>query len=235
MKAFPRSSLTSSATACESSEAIGVAVAANVLAYFSAMIGRGVFQRIGDAVIHCRPFPLIVGKSGKARKGTSEVTVRKIFKRADEIISERRGIKECLRCHTGGLSTGEGIAWAIRDPVEADEKSRGGDPGVTDKRLLAIESEFDNVLSQLRRDNNTLSATIRNLFDGRDIEPLTKTSPTRATRPHVSILGHITGPRTARKSDCKRYRKRPVKSFPHALCFPAQHGRFAASYSRGED
>jgi putative DNA primase/helicase len=59
--------------------------------------------------------------------------------------------------------------------------------------LLAIESEFDNVLSQLRRDSNTLSATIRNLFDGRDLEPLTKTSPTRATRPHVCILGHITG------------------------------------------
>jgi putative DNA primase/helicase len=167
--------------ACDSSEAHPVAVAANVLAYFSAMIGRGVYQRIGDVVIHCRPFPLIVGKGGKARKGTSESTVRKIFKRADGIFSERRGVEEHLRCHTGGLSTGEGIAWAIRDPVEPDEKNRGSDPGVTDKRLLAIESEFDNVLSQLRRDSNTLSATIRNLFDGRDLEPLTKTSPTRAT------------------------------------------------------
>ncbi|SCY62497.1 putative DNA primase/helicase [Nitrosospira sp. Nl5] len=179
--------------ACNSSEAHPVAVAANVLAYFSATIGRVVFQRIGDAVIHCRPFPLIVGKSGKARKGTAESTVRKIFKRVDAITSKRRGVEEHLRCHTGGLSTGEGIAWNIRDPVEADEKGRGGDPGVMDKRLLAIESEFDNVLSQLRRDNNTLSATIRNLFDGRDIEPLTKNSPTRATRPHVSVLGHITG------------------------------------------
>lgn len=179
--------------ACNSSEAHPVAVAANALAYFSATIGRAVYQQIGDAVIHCRPFPLIVGKSGKARKGTAESTVRKIFKLADALIGERRCIEERLRCHTGGLSTGEGIAWAIRDPIEADEKGRGGDAGVTDKRLLAIESEFDNVLSQLRRDNNTLSATIRNLFDGRDIEPLTKTSPTRASRPHVSILGHITG------------------------------------------
>ncbi|WON74467.1 DUF3987 domain-containing protein [Nitrosospira sp. Is2] len=177
--------------ACRSSEAHPVAVAANILTYFSAIIGRGVFQHIGDAIIHCRPFPLIVGKSGKARKGTSESTVRKIFRCADAIISRRRGIEECLRCHIGGLSTGEGIAWAIRDPVEAEGKQKG-DPGVADKRLLVIESEFDNVLAQLRRDNNTLSATIRNLFDGRDIEPLTKTSRTRATRPHVSILGHIT-------------------------------------------
>ncbi|ABB74234.1 putative DNA primase/helicase [Nitrosospira multiformis ATCC 25196] len=178
--------------ACANSEAHWVAVAANAVAYFSAMTGRALFQSIGDAVIHCRPFPLIVGKSGKARKGTAESTVRKIFRRANALINEQREVEESLRCHTGGLSTGEGIAWAIRDPIEADEKGRGGDPGVTDKRLLAIESEFDNVLSQLRRDNNTLSATIRNLFDGRDIEPLTKTNPTRATRPHVSILGHIT-------------------------------------------
>lgn len=178
--------------ACANSEAHRVAVAANAVAYFSAMTGRAVFQSIGDAEIHCRPFPLIVGKSGKARKGTAESTVRKIFRRADAIINQQREVEESLHCHTGGLSTGEGIAWAIRDPIEADEKGRGGDPGVTDKRLLAVESEFDNVLSQLRRDNNTLSATIRNLFDGRDLEPLTKTNPTRATRPHVSILGHIT-------------------------------------------
>lgn len=179
--------------ACCSSEAHPVAVAANVVAFFSAFLGRGIHQRIGDAIIHCRPFPLIVGKSGKARKGTAETTVREIFRRAATIVSECIGKDQRLRIHTGGLSTGEGIAWAIRDPREADEKGRGGDPGVMDKRLLAIESEFDNVLSQLRRDNNTLSATIRNLFDGRDIEPLTKTSPTRATRPHVCIIGHITG------------------------------------------
>ena len=39
--------------ACASSEAHPVAVAANVLAFFSAILGRGVFQRIGDAAIHC--------------------------------------------------------------------------------------------------------------------------------------------------------------------------------------
>jgi putative DNA primase/helicase len=179
--------------ACSSSEAHPVAVAANVLSYFSATIGRALFQSIGDSVIHCRPFPLIVGKSGKARKGTAESTVRKIFKRADVLLSKRRGVEERLHWHTGGLSTGEGIAWTIRDPVEPDEKGKGGDPGVSDKRILVVESEFDNILSQLKCDNNTLSATIRNLFDGRDLEPLTKTSPTRATRPHVCILGQITG------------------------------------------
>ncbi|HWI03187.1 MAG TPA: hypothetical protein VNT52_05070, partial [Acidimicrobiales bacterium] len=43
-------------------------------------------------------------------------------------------------------------------------------------------------------------ATIRNLFDGRDIEPLTKTSQVTATRPHVVITGHITAHELREKS-----------------------------------
>lgn len=179
--------------ACESSEAHRVAVAANFLAYFCAMMGRSVYQRIGDAVIHCRPFPLIVGKSGKARKGTAEATVHEIFKHVEPLINKVNGRDDFLQIHNGSLSTGEGIAMQIRDASEPDEKGKGGDPGCTDKRLLAIESEFDNVFSHLRRDNNTLSATIRNLFDGRDLKTLTKNNPIKASLPHVCIMGHITG------------------------------------------
>jgi len=186
--------------ACASSEAHPVAVAANVIAFFSAMVGRGIFQRIGDAAIHCRPFLLIVGKSGKARKGTAEHTVREIFKRADVLLRKHYANEDKLRVHAGGLATGEGVAWAIRDPRDPDDQGKGGDLGIHDKRLLVIESEFDNLLSQLRRENNTLSATVRNLFDGRDLEPLTKTSQTRATRPHVCIIGHITGHELREKS-----------------------------------
>ena len=186
--------------ACASSEAHPVAVASNVIAFFCAMVGRCVFQRIGDAVIHCRPFLLIVGKSGKARKGTAEHTVREIFKRADAILRVWLTNNDRLRIHSGGLSTGEGVGYAIRDSVEADENGKGGDLGVTDKRLLVVEPEFANVLAQLRRENNTLSPTVRNLFDGRDIAPLTKTSRTNATKPHVVIIGHITGHELKEKS-----------------------------------
>lgn len=181
------------AAACASSEAHPVAVAANCIAFYSAMIGRGAFQRIGDACIHARPFMLIIGKSGKARKGTAEHTPREVFRRADAVLRERLKTADRLRIHAGGLSTGEGIAFAIRDPREADEKGKGGDVGVHDKRLVVIEPEFANVLAQVMRDGNTLSAVLRNLFDGRDIEPMTKTSQTKATRPHVCVLGHITG------------------------------------------
>jgi len=176
-----------------SSEAHPVAVAANVLAMFCTAIGRVAFQRIGDATIHTRPFLLIVGKSGKARKGTAEHTPREIFRRADALLRQINGNDDCTRTHAGGLSSGEGIGWAIRDPREPDEKTgKGGDLGVTDKRLLVIESEFANVLAQVKREGNILSATLRNLWDGRDIEPLTKTTLMTVTRPHVCLIGHTT-------------------------------------------
>jgi len=181
------------AAACASSEAHPVAVAANAIAWFGAAVGRGAFQRVGDAIIHMRPYFLIVGKSGKARKGTAEVTVRKVFALQDTMTRERRGTKDTLRFHTGGLSTGEGLAYAIRDPKEADEKGKGGDDGVRDKRLVVGEPEFANVLAQVKREGNTLSSTVRNAWDGRDLEPLTKTSQTRVTAPHIVIVGHITG------------------------------------------
>jgi hypothetical protein len=66
------------------------------------------------------------------------------------------------------------------------------DPGVEDKRLLVYEPEFANVLKQTERQGNTLSAALRNTWDGRDLRSLTKNSPARATGAHVSSIGHIT-------------------------------------------
>ncbi|MDP2431793.1 MAG: hypothetical protein Q8O33_07160 [Pseudomonadota bacterium] len=176
-------------TATASSEAHPVAVAANVLAMFSAMVGRGPVQYLGDAALHPRIFQLIVGKSGKARKGTAEYTPRRIFFAAETILQDRLKTTDRLKTWVGGLSTGEGLAYAIRD---ADKE----DAGVKDKRLLVIETEFDNVLQHCKREGNTLSATIRNLWDGRDLEPMSKSgqkSGERATRPHVVVIGHVTG------------------------------------------
>ena len=187
--------------ACANSEAHPVAVAANVMGLFCCAVGRVAFQRIGDGKVHARPFLLVIGKSGKARKGTAELTPREVARRADGILRKRHNSKDRLRIHAGGLSTGEGVGYAIRDPRQPDEKTgKGGDVGVNDKRLMVIESEFANVLAQAKREGNILSPTVRNLFDGRDIEPLTKTSQLTATSPHVVIIGHITGHELREKS-----------------------------------
>ena len=51
----------------------------------------------------------------------------------------------------------------------------------------------------MSRESNTLSATIRNAWDGRDLQTLAKNAPARATQPHISIIGHTT------RIELKRY------------------------------
>src|SRR5262249_51213837 len=102
-----------------------------------------------------------------------------------------------------GLSSGEGLIWAVRDPIEKLEPIREKkeirgyrtvieDPGVEDKRLLVLEPEFASVLRVLERDGNTLSAVIRDAWDRGDLRTLTKNSPARASGAYISIIGHIT-------------------------------------------
>lgn len=171
-------------TACKTSEASPVAVAANFIATFSAMVGRVAFQHIGDGTCHARPFFLLVGRTGKARKGTAEFTVRKIFDSVEVITADTY---PKMKRHEGGLSTGEGLGWAIRDKANDDD-----DGGTDDKRMLVIEAEFAGAMAAAAREKNTLSATVRTCWDGKDIAPLVKNATWCASKPHVCITGHIT-------------------------------------------
>jgi hypothetical protein len=70
-------------------------------------------------------------------------------------------------------------------------REKTSDPGVADKRLLAIESEFSSTLRMLGRDGNVLSAVAREAYDSGDLRIITKNEPARATGAHISIVGHI--------------------------------------------
>ncbi len=194
---------------CSETEAVPVAVGANIIARFSAMIGRPSKQlpdapsfSIGDSEMHCRPFYLITGETGKGRKGTSDKPARIIFQRVDQLLFERHSLINSaenkseleqywpLNTHGGGLSTGEGLAYFLRD----DQEGKGGEiiPGQPDKRLFVVEEEFANALAVCKREHNTISGTLRKLWDGETLSPLTKSDRTIASNPHVSIVGHIT-------------------------------------------
>lgn len=94
-----------------------------------------------------------------------------------------------------GMSSGEGLIDKVRDPIYGT--GRDGErvtkaSGTDDKRMLVLEPEFALVLRVLAREGNTLSAVVRNCWDGKTLQTMTKNSPSRATRPHISIIGHIT-------------------------------------------
>ena len=164
------------------------AILLQVLVSFGALVGRGPHVPIEGDEHHGNLFALIVGKTSKARKGTSWGRVKEIFSHVER-----------WPLVVDGLSTGEGLKYAVRDRVTKVEKDDKGiateketDPGVFDKRLLVMEPEFSQVLRQASRAGNTLSATVRAAWDSGNLRTLTKNSPVTATGAHIAIIGHIT-------------------------------------------
>jgi hypothetical protein len=140
-------------------------------------------------------FTVLVGETSKGRKGTSWGQVRRLVGAVDEAWADQ-GTKS-------GLSSGEGLIWAVRDPIMRHDQPRKGprpqgggdqvvDPGVDDKRLLIVESEFASPLRVMKREGNTLSAALRQAWDSGALRTLTKNAQAVATGAHISVIGHIT-------------------------------------------
>ena len=79
----------------------------------------------------------------------------------------------------------------MRDPNEQDDDHRA-DAGPLTQRLLVVESEFAAPLRMITRDGNTLSPVVRQAWDGGKLQIMTKQFPEISTKPHVSIIGHVT-------------------------------------------
>jgi hypothetical protein len=154
------------------------------------LVGRHVYYQVERDRHYCNLFALIVGATGHARKGSSWGWVNAVLQLADP-----RFAVENVK---GGLSSGEGLIHHVRDaahtPTRAGKMGHPAelDPGVRDKRLLVYESEFARVIAVLRKDGNTLSATIRQAWDSGSLATLTKFHSERATGAHVAFIGHIT-------------------------------------------
>jgi uncharacterized protein DUF3987 len=172
-------------------EADPVAVLVHYLVAFGNTVDRSP-HAIADGSRHgTNLFGACVGETSKARKGTSAAHNKRVFRRADEAWG-----KECV---TSGLSSGEGLIYAVRDPVVKRVKQQGGgyaneivDDGVSDKRRMFIESEFASTLRVMGREGNTLSAVIRQAWDDGDLRTAVKNSPNSATGAHISIIAHVT-------------------------------------------
>lgn len=157
-------------------EADPVAILTQLLVAFGAAVGRGAWFEVEATRHHPNEFMLLVGDSSKARKGSSWDHVRRLIAAVDPTVARRI---------LTGLSSGEGLIWAVRDPTSQD-------PGHTDQRLLVIEPEFASVLKASAREISTLSPTLRSAWDGRPLAILTRTAPARATAAHIALIGHIT-------------------------------------------
>jgi hypothetical protein len=119
------------------SEADPAALLVQTLVVFGNLIGRGAHFQVEADRHHGNEFCILIGRTSKARKGTSWGHVARLAREAEERWADDRV--------QSGASSGEGIIWAVRDAIVSREKTKEGgevkyvevekDPGVDDKRL----------------------------------------------------------------------------------------------------
>lgn len=186
------------------SEADPVALLSHALVMFGAVVGRGPYVQVEADKHYVNENTLQIGNTSKARKGTALGRTRRVLEAVDP--------DWALHNIKAGLSSGEGLIHAVRDAVTRQEPLKEGgkvkgqqtvlvDEGISDKRLLVVESEFASTLRVMARDGNTLSATIRQAWDSGALRTLTKTTPAQATDAHISIIGHVTADELRRHLD----------------------------------
>ena len=167
------------------SEADPAALLFHFLVAFGATVGRGPTFFVGPTAHPAAEFVLVAGRSAKARKGDGWQAVRRLFGLAQP------GWERAVV--TTGLSTGEGLIHEVRDARGDAEAGGVDDPGVLDKRRCVVEGEFSRVLRVGQREGNTLSATLRNVWDGvSPLKTLTRGKPEAATGAHIGIVAHTT-------------------------------------------
>jgi hypothetical protein len=185
-------------------EADPVALLVQFLVAYGNVVGQGPHFRVEADRHRAGLFVALVGQSSKGRKGTAWGQALRPIASLDEVWASH--------CQQSGLSSGEGLIWAVRDPISKREPVRQKgrvvdyqdievDAGVADKRLLVFESEFASTLRVMCRDGSTLSPTVRQAWDTGDLSVLTKNCPARATAAHISIVSHITADELRRYLD----------------------------------
>jgi hypothetical protein len=167
-------------------EADPAAVLLQVVTMAGSVFGRGPHFRVEADRHGTNIYSVLVGESSRSRKGSSRGHAQQAIGLADP-----EWASECVQ---SGLSSGEGLIHAVRDPTTktVDGEEVITDPGVTDKRLLLVEPEFASTLRVMGRDGSTLSAALRQAWDGGDLRVLTRNNPLKAAGTHISVIGHIT-------------------------------------------
>jgi Bifunctional DNA primase/polymerase, N-terminal len=183
-------------------EADPAALLIQFLAAFGNLVGRRAYFQAEQDLHYPNLFVVLVGQTAKGRKGTSWGQAVRLFN-----LCPSAG--DWLGGHvTSGLSSGEGLIHLLRDRLsgaagsddEGDDPPLGAWSGAPDpadplglkKRLLVRESEFAAVLKMFMREGNTLSAVLRQAWDGDTLGVITKKDRARASGAHVSVIGHIT-------------------------------------------
>ena len=160
-------------------EADPMALLAQFLVAFGVAAGRAAHWPIEASCHYPNEFVVLVGPSSKGRKGSAWDHVQAALAQADPGFIDGGLVS--------GLSSGEGLIAQVRDPIDHSDTD-----APTDKRRLVVEAEFAQVMKVLAREGNTLSPVVRNAWDGKRLQTISRNAPLTATDAHIGIIGHVT-------------------------------------------
>ncbi|WP_246154366.1 DUF3987 domain-containing protein [Saccharopolyspora hirsuta] len=177
------------------SEADPANILASLMAATGVYLGDGPHMRAGDDRHPLLIWPMVIGRTGVGRKGAGWSAAKRLLLATDPDFVDRN-------IHSG-LTSGEGLTQVFTDDeagaVGADDgeeeqgkgKKRASLLPPGDRRLLAFETEWATVMARMKREGNTLSATLRAAWEGGNLSTLGVNA--RIVRDtHVAILAHIT-------------------------------------------
>lgn len=155
-------------------EASPAAMLVQLIACVGAYTGDRVTTLIGGSLHPVRIWPLVIGPTSSGRKGESRAQVQRF-------VSSFSSFNSYFVDQESGLSTGEGLLHRLQN----DESDTG-------KTLIVWETEFGRPLAASRREGNTLSHVLRDLWDDGKGSSMTKADPVTVTGAHLVVVGHIT-------------------------------------------
>lgn len=155
-------------------EADRVALLGNFLVAAGVLFGRDAYAQADGRTHFPVEYIMTVGPTGTGRKGTA----------TGRVLATMEATEDGFRSRVlGGLSSGEGLIKAVSAQQESPDSTR---------RFLVLLSEFASLLGVMKREGNTMSAILREAWDGTRLQVLTRKDPLSVENVNLSVIAHIT-------------------------------------------
>lgn len=159
-------------------EADPAAVYAQALTLFGAMLGRGPHVEAGNDRHTCAEYTLVIGKTAKARKGTSWAVARDYVDGVEPGFTTRQ------------VASDFGSGEALVELLAPDPDDENAEP--KDTRLVIHEPEFASILDVAGRKGSTIASHLRRGWDGHPVSNRVKGRHLLATGYHMAVCAHVT-------------------------------------------
>lgn len=150
-----------------------VGVLGTLVAAFSGYLGQHTKVQTGNGLSPLMFWTVLVGQTGKGRKGTATRIGMKVVEQAFSAWSEENVIHGCP-------ATGLGFIQELAERADADSTTP----------VMVIEEEMDDFIGNAKKDKR-IGVYLRKAWDGATLVHKTKVDDITVREPHVGFVGHV--------------------------------------------